>query len=78
MMVNPQTVLCRRDPWPDGVNKTLEELGQSVYRTMWGGSEFTATGTLRTYERAVQLKTLNLPVLFTMKRHRPRQRTTRV
>jgi proline-specific peptidase len=61
--------LCRRNPWSDDVNKTFEELGQSVYRTMWGPSEFTATGSLRTYEHAEQLRTLNLPVLFTAGRY---------
>ena len=57
--------LCRRDPWPDDVNRTFAELSASVYGTMWGPSEFTATGSLRTYERAAQLKALNLPVLLT-------------
>ena len=57
--------VCRRDPWPDDVNKTLAELGVPVYGTMWGPSEFTATGSLRSYERSTQLKELNLPVLFT-------------
>ena len=61
--------LCRRDPLPDDVTRTLAELGMSVYRTMWGPSEFTATGSLRTYERAEQLKALNLPVLFTAGRY---------
>lgn len=61
--------LCRRDPWPDDVNTTFAEMGLSVYATMWGPSEFTATGSLRTYERAEQLKALKLPVLFTAGRH---------
>ena len=61
--------LCRREPWPDDVNKTFVELGLSVYGTMWGPSEFTATGSLRTYERAEQLKALSLPVLFTAGRY---------
>jgi proline iminopeptidase len=69
MMDYYKRYLCRRNPWSDDVNKTLEELGQSVYRTMWGPSEFTATGSLRTYERAEQLRTLNLPVLFTAGRY---------
>jgi proline iminopeptidase len=43
MMEYYKRYLCRRNPWSDDVNKTLEELGQSVYRTMWGPSEFTAT-----------------------------------
>lgn len=61
--------LCRRDPWPEDVNTTFAELGMSVYGTMWGPSEFTATGSLQTYERAEQLRTLDLPVLFTAGRH---------
>jgi proline iminopeptidase len=69
MMEYYKRYLCRRDPWPEDVNKTLEELGQSVYRTMCGPSEFTATGSLRTYERGEQLRTLNLPVLFTAGRY---------
>ncbi len=69
MMEYYKRYLCRRDPWPDDVNKTFAELGQSVYGTMWGPSEFTATGSLRSYERAEQLKILNLPVLFTAGRY---------
>ncbi len=60
---------CRRDPWPDDVNRTFSELSSSVYGTMWGPSEFTATGLLRTYERAERLKELNLPVLLTAGRY---------
>ena len=36
---------------------------------MWGPSEFAATGTLKTFERAEQLKFLTLPVLFTAGRY---------
>jgi proline iminopeptidase len=61
--------LCRRDPWPEDVTRTFAELGISVYGTMWGPSEFTATGSLRTYERAEQLKAFRLPVLFTAGRY---------
>src|SRR5215831_2631976 len=69
MMEYYKRYLCRHDPWPDDVNKTFAELSTSVYRTMWGPSEFTATGSLSTYERADQLKALNLPVLFTAGRY---------
>ena len=61
--------LCLRDPWPDDVNKTFAEWSQSVYTTMWGPSEFTGTGSLRTYERAEQMHELTLPVLFTAGRY---------
>jgi proline iminopeptidase len=36
MMEYYKRYLCRRDPWPDDVNKTFAEFGQSVYGTMWG------------------------------------------
>lgn len=38
--------------------------GGKVYEFMWGPSEFKATGTLKTYERAAKLKTLKMPVLL--------------
>lgn len=38
--------------------------GNAVYAHMWGPSEFKATGTLKTYERASELKKLKMPVLF--------------
>lgn len=36
----------------------------SVYNYMWGPTEFTATGTLKNYDRTKDLENLNLPVLF--------------
>jgi proline iminopeptidase len=38
--------------------------GDQVYRHMWGAAEFTATGTLRDYDRSHRLGELKLPVLF--------------
>ncbi|MBC7540184.1 MAG: proline iminopeptidase-family hydrolase [Bacteriovorax sp.] len=38
--------------------------GDKIYAHMWGPSEFKATGTLKKYERASQLKKLKLPVLL--------------
>lgn len=38
--------------------------GDQVYRHMWGAAEFTATGTLRDYDRSGRLGELKLPVLF--------------
>lgn len=61
--------LCRRESWPEEVNKTFAEMGLPVYTTMWGPGEFTATGLLRNYDRTAQLKELNLPVLFTARRY---------
>jgi proline iminopeptidase len=36
----------------------------SIYKYMWGPTEFTATGTLKNYDRSKDLERLNLPVLF--------------
>lgn len=35
-----------------------------IYRAMWGAAEFTATGSLRDYDRSSRLHELRLPVLF--------------
>ncbi len=43
--------------------------GDQVYRHMWGAGEFTATGTLRDYDRTDRLGELKLPVLFLAGRH---------
>jgi proline iminopeptidase len=61
--------LCRRDPWPPELEKTNAEIGFDVYFTMWGPSEFRATGLLKSYDRTPQLGSLQLPVLFTAGRY---------
>jgi len=40
-----------------------------VYEHMWGPSEFTCTGTLKTYDRVDRLKEIPVPVLFTCGRY---------
>ena len=57
--------VCRMDPWPESMERTLEKMGHAVYRYMWGPSEFTMTGTLKGYERAEDLGGIRVPVLFT-------------
>lgn len=47
------------------VDTTFAELGVELYQYMWGPSEFTATGTLRTYDRTSRLGELQLPVFYT-------------
>lgn len=49
---------------PD-VDSTFAHFGADLYGYMWGPSEFTATGTLRTYDRTTRLDELHLPVLYT-------------
>ena len=57
--------LSRSDPWPPELMATFEGLNTELYGYMWGPSEFTATGTLKNYNREPDLPKLDLPVLFT-------------
>lgn len=57
--------LSRRSPRAPEYDSTIANAGLAVYGYMWGPSEFTATGTLKTYERVDRLGELRLPVLFT-------------
>ena len=61
--------LTRTDPMPEEMRLTMENFGTEVYMYMWGPTEFTATGTLRNYEREDVLPEIDLPVLFTVGRH---------
>jgi proline iminopeptidase len=57
--------------------KTLPDLPQcqgsvrneQIYQQMWGAAEFTATGSLRDFDRTDRLQELKLPVLFLAGRH---------
>ncbi len=49
---------------PD-VDSTFAHFNPDLYGYMWGPSEFTATGTLRAYDRTSRLAELHLPVLYT-------------
>ena len=47
------------------LDSTLVHFGWALYGYMWGPSEFTATGTLKGYDRTGRLGELHLPVLYT-------------
>lgn len=61
--------LSRSAPWPPDLVKAFDDLNEEVYGFMWGPSEFTATGSLSTYERESELGNLELPILFTVGRY---------
>ncbi len=61
--------VCLRNPWPADVESTLAQIGQSVYLTMCGPSEFTLTGSLKTYDRTDRLHDIKVPTLFTAGRY---------
>jgi proline iminopeptidase len=57
--------LCRLDPWPSCLKEAIDSVNTTIYNYMWGPSEFTATGTLKGYEKADRLKEIKVPTLFT-------------
>lgn len=61
--------LARKQPWSADIDSTFAQFNTDVYGYMWGPSEFTATGTLRDYDRTDRLSELGLPVLFTAGRY---------
>lgn len=61
--------LSRSDPWSADLQLAFENFNTDIYGLMWGPSEFTATGTLKDYEREDDLPKLDLPVLFTAGRY---------
>jgi proline iminopeptidase len=61
--------LSRSDPWSPNLLAAFAGLNAEIYGYMWGPSEFTATGTLKDYNREAELTELNLPVLFTTGRY---------
>jgi L-proline amide hydrolase len=63
--------VCRRRPVPDEVWHTLAALGEdsTVYQTMAGPSEFSMTGTLRSWDITSSLSMIDVPVLLISGRH---------
>ncbi|HEY0739954.1 MAG TPA: proline iminopeptidase-family hydrolase [Chryseosolibacter sp.] len=54
-----------RIPFTPDVQKSFDEQSLSVYNTMWGNNEFTATGNLKNFNRTDVLHTISVPTLFT-------------
>ena len=48
--------MCRLDPWPPALINGMPNM--DVYGTMWGPSEFAATGTLKDFDRTDTLRKL--------------------
>jgi proline iminopeptidase len=61
--------LCRSDPWPAELEEAFAALGWDVYTTMWGPSEFHATGSLKDFDVTDRLGEIDLPTLFTAGRY---------
>jgi proline-specific peptidase len=57
--------VCRMDPWPDYVLESFNNMRQEVYNTMWGPTEFLATGNLRDWDVTDRLGEIRVPTLIT-------------
>jgi proline iminopeptidase len=56
--------VARKLPWSADMDSTFANFGMNVYQYMWGPSEFTATGTLKTYDGTGILSNVKVPVQF--------------
>jgi proline iminopeptidase len=65
VMVFYRRHLCRLDPWPQEVLTAFELANFDLYVTMWGNTEFNATGTLKDYDGRGRLGQIQAPTLFT-------------
>ena len=62
--------LCRLDPWPDPIMRSLENLdGNIVYETMNGPTEFTVIGNMKDWSRIEKLGEIVAPTLITCGRY---------
>jgi proline-specific peptidase len=56
--------VCRLTPWPAGLERSFAEAGYAVYNQMNGPSEFTVTGTLKTWDIMDRLGEIEVPALL--------------
>lgn len=62
-----QQHVCRLDPWPEAVMRTVQNLtGNPVYETMNGPNEFMVIGNLRDWDRTDRLGEIRVPTLITV------------
>jgi proline-specific peptidase len=61
--------VCRMNPWPAGLERSFAEAGYPVYHAMNGPSEFTVTGTLKTWDVMDRLGEIDMPTLLVGGRH---------
>lgn len=61
--------LCRRQPWPEALTRSMQNMSEAVYRTMWGPNEFTLTGNLASFDRTDRLGEIEIPTLIVCGRY---------
>ncbi len=61
--------VCRLDPYPNWLKEGAKFRNKEVYHLMWGPSEFSVKGNLKTFDCTRRLHELSMPVLYTCGRH---------
>ncbi len=61
--------LCRVEPWPEPVLRTLRHVNEQVYHTMQGPNEFVVNGTFAHWNRWADLPRITVPTLLIVGRH---------
>lgn len=61
--------VCRSDPWPEELVRAFAGMGEQVYVSLNGPTEFTITGPLRTVDVTPRLGELGVPVLYICGEH---------
>jgi proline iminopeptidase len=55
--------ICRLDPWPSPIQRSLSGLNTDIYRQLQGPNEFTPTGELKNWDRWADLHRIATPTL---------------
>jgi proline iminopeptidase len=61
--------ICRLDPWPEPVSRSLRYLNTKIYNAMQGPSEFTVTGSYKNWDRWADLHRIAAPTLLLVGRY---------
>jgi len=55
--------ICRLDPWPDPLMRSLKHFNLQIYNTMQGPNEFVITGNFKDWDVWDKLSTIQVPTL---------------
>ncbi|BBH20682.1 amino acid amidase [Paenibacillus baekrokdamisoli] len=69
MKVYYDRYVCRLDPRPAIMTESRAKANKDIYMTMWGPSEFSPTGNLKTFDCTPQLHEISIPSLFVCGRY---------
>ena len=56
--------VCRADPWPLAVKRSMDGVAMDVYGTMWGPNEFCCVGSLKDWDRLPDMHRITVPTLI--------------